>query len=646
VLGGAVSVQAGAGIADRLFGQIPPAAVTTLRLWSAALIMVIVGGRSTARVIAGLTRRGAWRDAVITGSFGITLGFMNFAIYQAFARIPLGVAVTIEFLGPLAVTVTGAVLAVGAGRRRAASLAWAALAAIGVACLTSGAGGRLNPAGVAWAVAAGAAWAGYIVGSKAAGRRLPGASGLVIAMCVAAVVVTPSGVLAGGSRLLRPALLAAGTGIGLLSSVIPYWLELEALRRVETRVFGVWMSMQPAVAALIGLALLGQRLRAAEWAGICCVVAASAGAAQTATGAWSVTMGPVSSWLARIAAPVFAPTTRWLRWFALASVIANAVIISTGAAVRLSSSGLGCPDWPDCTKSSVVAAHSTGQTTLNTWIEFGNRLLNFPLVLIAGLTFIAFLMWHRRQRAAGAPGRRDLVRLSAILPLGVIAQAVLGGIVVLTRLNPALVAAHFLLSTAIILTAAVVLHARTVRLAQDEGTERTVALTPPVTSTPDAGPALRVLAGLLTAITALMLAAGTIVTGTGPLAGTTIDANGHRTTVPRFHFSLESVTQLHADIGWFIGALTVALVIGLRYSGASRRTVRLGWMVLCGLGLQGVIGYAQYFNHLPAGLVWVHVTGSVLIWIFVLRLYLSTAPASPRPVESVAVPSPETVPAP
>jgi len=286
VLGGAVSVQAGAGIADRLFSQLPPASVTTLRLWSAALIMVIVGGRSTARVVAALARQKAWRDIAITGSFGITLGFMNFAIYQAFARIPLGVAVTIEFLGPLAVTVIGAVLAAGAAtaarRRRTASLAWAALAAVGVGCLTRGAAGQLNLAGVGWAVAAGAAWAGYIVGSKAAGRRLPGVSGLVIAMCVAAAAVTPSGLLAGGSRMFRPALLAAGGGIGLLSSVIPYWLELEALRRVETRVFGVWMSMQPAVAALIGLALLGQRLRAAEWAGVCCVVAASAGAARWA----------------------------------------------------------------------------------------------------------------------------------------------------------------------------------------------------------------------------------------------------------------------------------------------------------------------------------------------------------------------------
>jgi cytochrome c oxidase assembly protein subunit 15 len=356
--------------------------------------------------------------------------------------------------------------------------------------------------------------------------------------------------------------------------------------------------------------------------------------------------------LSRLIDPVWRPTVRSLRLFALASMISNAVVISTGAAVRLSSSGLGCPDWPACTKSSAVAADSTGQTLLNSWIEFGNRLLNFPLVLIAGLTFIAFLMWQRRQQAAGAPGRRDLVWLSAVLPLGVIAQAVLGGILVLLKLPPALVAAHFLLSTAIILTSAVVLHARTVRLekaATAEG-ERAVAPAAPAAPAPDAGPALRIdlrlLAGLLTAVTALMLAAGTIVTGTGPLAGTTIDSHGHRTTVPRFHFSLEAVTQLHADIGWFIGALAVALVLGLRYAGAPRRTVRLGWQVLIGIGMQGVIGYAQYFNHLPAGLVWVHVSLAVLIWIWVLQLYLSASDRVPLPAAAATAPASETVPAP
>ncbi|HEX4290612.1 MAG TPA: COX15/CtaA family protein [Trebonia sp.] len=330
--------------------------------------------------------------------------------------------------------------------------------------------------------------------------------------------------------------------------------------------------------------------------------------------------------LSRLIAPLWQPTAKSLRGWALASVIANAVIISTGAAVRLSSSGLGCPDWPTCTKTSAVAAQSVGQTTLNTWIEFGNRLLNFPLVAIAGLTFIAFLRYyltHGRER-------KDLLWLSAILPLGVIAQAVLGGILVLLKLPPALVAAHFLLSTAIILTSAVVLHARASAL---------VAAAAGAPAAPPVRADLRVLAGLLAAITAVMLAAGTVVTGTGPLAGTTIDEHGHRATVPRFHFTLESVTQLHADIGWFIAALAVALVVGLRFAGGSRRTVRLGWIVLVGLGVQGVIGYAQYFNHLPAGLVWVHVSSAVLLWIFVLQLCLSTGTGLPRSDTRAAKPA-------
>jgi cytochrome c oxidase assembly protein subunit 15 len=329
-------------------------------------------------------------------------------------------------------------------------------------------------------------------------------------------------------------------------------------------------------------------------------------------------MGRVLSTLIRRAwQSVWQPTTRALRGWALASVIANAVIISTGAAVRLSSSGLGCPDWPKCTQTSVVAAHSAGQTSLNTAIEFSNRTLNFPLVAIAGLTFIAFLRYYQRSGRV----RKDLVWLSAVLPLGVVAQAVVGGIVVLTKLNPAMVSAHFLLSTAIILTSAVVLHSRAAALDAAAGGR---AMPPPARTD------LRVLAGLLAAVTAVMLAAGTVVTGTGPLAGTTIDSHGHRTTVPRFHFSLESVTQLHADIGWFIGALAVAAVIGLRYAGGSPRTVRLGWIVLGGLGLQGIIGYVQYFNHLPAGLVWVHVSSSVVLWIFVLQLFLSTGTGLPR----------------
>ena len=295
VLVGAVSVQSGAGLAARLFGELPPAAVTTLRLWAAALLMLAIAGRAAARAVAGLAARRAWADGAITLTFGMTLGFMNFAIYQAFARIPLGIAVTIEFLGPLSVTVAGTLSGTSKrGSRRGAAgrhgratllagLGYAALAAAGVVLLAGGLGAiRLNGAGVAWAAAAGAAWAGYIIGSKAAGQRLPGASGLVIAMCVAAVAVTAPGVAAGGTAMFRPRFLAVGAGIGLLSSVVPYWLELEALRRIPASLFGVWMSVQPAVAAIIGLVILRQRLSPAEWAGIACVVAASAGAAGSA----------------------------------------------------------------------------------------------------------------------------------------------------------------------------------------------------------------------------------------------------------------------------------------------------------------------------------------------------------------------------
>jgi inner membrane transporter RhtA len=272
VLTGAVSVQVGAGIADRLFSQLPPAAVTTLRLWAAALIMLAVGGRGAARAVAGLVSRRAWRDAVASAAFGIVLGVMNFSIYQAFERIPLGIAVTVEFLGPLAVAVAGA--------RRLAGLAWAGLAAVGVLLLSNAAGGHLDLAGVAFALVSAVSWAGYILLSRATGQRFSGSSGLVIAMCVAAVLVTGPGLAQGGPAMFRPSLLAIGLVIGLLSSVVPYWLELEALRRVPARVFGVWMSLQPAVAALVGLALLGQRLSLPEWAGIGCVVVASGGAAR------------------------------------------------------------------------------------------------------------------------------------------------------------------------------------------------------------------------------------------------------------------------------------------------------------------------------------------------------------------------------
>jgi inner membrane transporter RhtA len=274
VLSGIISVQAGAGIADKLFHEIPPAAVTGLRLWTSAVAMAAISGKGLTRAFGDLAKRRAWADAGIAVSFGISLLIMNFSIYQAFSRIPLGVAVTIEFLGPLAVAV--------AGSRHLRDVGWVVLAAAGVVLLTEGGHGHLDLIGVLFAGVAGACWAAYIVLSKATGRRFPGSAGLAIAMLVAGILITPPAVVAGGSAMFQPAVLATGAAIGILSSLIPYRLELEALRRMPMRLFGVWMSLEPAVAALIGLALLGQHLSAVEWLAIGCVMIACAGAASGA----------------------------------------------------------------------------------------------------------------------------------------------------------------------------------------------------------------------------------------------------------------------------------------------------------------------------------------------------------------------------
>jgi cytochrome c oxidase assembly protein subunit 15 len=320
---------------------------------------------------------------------------------------------------------------------------------------------------------------------------------------------------------------------------------------------------------------------------------------------------PLRTALRRIAGPVLWPTATSMRRIALAGVVANAAIMSTGAAVRLSKSGLGCPDWPACTRSSIVASHTAGQTTLNTWIEFGNRLLNFPLVAVAAIVFIA--AW--RYRPPGAAGRRkDLLWLSAALPAGVVAQAVLGGIVVLTKLDPVWVSIHFLTSTAIV-GAAVMLH---VRCGEGAGP-----------ATPLVRREIRVLGGALVAVVGVMVAAGTVVTGTGPLAGSA--------DTPRYHLPLIGVTQFHADIGWLMAGVTTGLMAGLVFSGAPRRAVVRGWIFVGLLLVQGAIGYAQYFSGLPAGLVWVHVTTAVLVWIAALRLFFAlrdrgpaeTGPAGP-----------------
>jgi len=226
-------------------------------------------------------------------------------------------------------------------------------------------------------------------------------------------------------------------------------------------------------------------------------------------------------------------------------------------------------------------------------VEFGNRLVTVAIFVVAIGVFVA--AWQYR----GRDGRRqrELIWLAAAQPGAIVAQAVLGGIVVITKLNPALVSIHFLASSALV-AATVALY---IRCQEGTGEPRPLVARP-----------VRLAALGVVGTIALMLAAGTVVTGTGPLAGAA--------DVARYHLPLEGVTQLHADIGWLLAGLMAALLLGLHLTAAPRRAVRLGWLLLALIGLQGVIGYAQYFSGLPAGLVWVHVTGSVGIWITALLL--------------------------
>jgi len=302
------------------------------------------------------------------------------------------------------------------------------------------------------------------------------------------------------------------------------------------------------------------------------------------------------SGLARLAAGVLLkPSPLAMRRLALAGVVASLAIIPTGAAVRLSQSGLGCTDWPKCTASSLVASGASGDPLIHRWVEFGNRVITAVIFVVAIVVFIA--AWRFRA-GQDRKRRRDLVWLAAAQPAGIAVQALIGGVVVLTKLSPFWVSLHYL-ATLPVLAAAVALH---VRCTEGTGPAR-----------PLAAPLARLVAQALVVVASVMMVAGTLVTGTGPLAGAG--------AVPRYHFlSLAAVTQLHADIGWVLGTLAVMLAVIMHLTEAPARAVRLSWIVLGLIGLQGAIGYAQYFSGLPAGLVWVHVANTALIWIAVLRL--------------------------
>lgn len=261
VVGGSLSVQFGAAFAALLFPLIGPLGAVTIRLVVAAVILLAV-----VRPRLGGHRRA---DYGVIVAFGLVLAAMNASIYEAIARLPLGVAVTLEFLGPLGLAL--------ATSRRWRDVVWVASAGGGVVLLEGGAPSGLDWVGVVFALTAACCWVGYILLSGQTGRRFPKANGLALAMTVGAVVILPFGVFGAGTALVRPETLGIGALVALMSSVVPYTLELFALRRIGPGTFGILMSLDPALAAAAGVLVLAQHPGAWQLLGIALVVVASVG---------------------------------------------------------------------------------------------------------------------------------------------------------------------------------------------------------------------------------------------------------------------------------------------------------------------------------------------------------------------------------
>ncbi|MGW4056244.1 EamA family transporter [Streptomyces sp. NPDC004779] len=269
VVAGGLSVQFGSAIAVLLMPRAGALGVVTLRLVLAALVLLLVCRPK----VRGYSRAD-WGTVV---AFGVAMAGMNILFYQSVDRIPLGAAVTLEVLGPLILSVVAS--------RRLVNLLWAGLALGGVALLGGGGFDRLDPLGAGFALAAGVMWAAYIVFSARTGRRFPQADGLALAMAFGAVLSLPFGIAEAGDALLVPTTIALGLGIALLSSVLPYTLELLALRRLPAPTFAVLMSLEPAIAAAAGFLVLHQALSLTDGLAIALVIAASMGAVRTQTAA-------------------------------------------------------------------------------------------------------------------------------------------------------------------------------------------------------------------------------------------------------------------------------------------------------------------------------------------------------------------------
>jgi cytochrome c oxidase assembly protein subunit 15 len=275
-----------------------------------------------------------------------------------------------------------------------------------------------------------------------------------------------------------------------------------------------------------------------------------------------------------------------------ALVALQAGIVVTGGAVRLTGSGLGCPTWPQCTPGSYTPVPHQAQGRLHSWIEFGNRLLTFVLIISIIAAVIGVIRWRREYRE-----QKALLWLAGAQLLGVIAQIVLGGITVLTHLNPATVGAHFLLSI-ILLAASLSLRQRMLQ-----------------TTRVQASPTSTILIRVLLGLTALVLTLGTVVTGSGPHAG---DIQAHR-----YHLDPRTISWLHADTVIALIALTFALILLIKVSeneSARSLLMRRATLFLFICLAQGLIGYIQYFTGLPEALVAAHLLGADLVWLGIWNL--------------------------
>jgi inner membrane transporter RhtA len=265
IIAGIFSVQAGAALAKGLFPALGPVGTVGLRVGLSA-IMLMAAFRPRLRD----TTAAQWRAVI---PYGVVLGTMNIVFYLSLSRIPLGVAVTVEFVGPLAVAVFGS--------RRAVDMAWVVLAAAGIALIAPWSGGGADLIGVLLALAAGACWAAYILLGGRVSRIMSGGKSVATGMVIASFVALPAAIATGGFARLTVPLFVAGIGVALLSSAIPYTLEMIGLKGLPARTFGILMSLEPAVAALLGLVFLHELLSLRQWLAVALIIVASTGSTLT-----------------------------------------------------------------------------------------------------------------------------------------------------------------------------------------------------------------------------------------------------------------------------------------------------------------------------------------------------------------------------